>query len=56
MEVTILTSLLRQQLCPSPARAVGGGGGGGGRGGLPYMSYIYVPRDRVGFLRFSILK
>ena len=34
-----------------------GGGGGGGGGGTPiYGLYRYVPRDRVWFLRFSVLK
>ena len=33
------------------------GGGGGGRGGTPiYGLYRYVPRNRVWFLRFSVLK
>ena len=32
-------------------------GGGGGGGGTPiYGLYRYVPRDRVCFLRFSVLK
>ena len=32
-------------------------GGGGGGGGSPiYGLYRYVPRDRVWFLRFSVLK
>ena len=36
---------------------MGGGGGGGGGGGTPiYGLYRYVPRDRVCFLRFSVLK
>ena len=31
--------------------------GGGGGGGTPiYGLYRYVPRDRVWFLRFSVLK
>ena len=38
-------------------RAPGGGGGGGGRGGTCiYGLYRYVPRDRVWFLRFLVLK
>ena len=33
------------------------GGGGGGGGGTPISGlYRYVPRDRVCFLRFSVLK
>ena len=32
-------------------------GGGGGGGGTPiYGLYRYVPRNRVWFLRFSVLK
>ena len=32
-------------------------GGGGGGGGTPiYGLYRYVPRDRIWFLRFSVLK
>ena len=36
---------------------VPGGGGGGGEGGtLLYTLYRYVPPNRVGFLRCSVLK